>query len=816
MKIRRSARVVQILLAGLFTASAGTFISPASAGTGSSLRVMTYNTAFMIVDVGFPVGEINTNDGKFGDMSYSQRAVAIANAVLAGDNDVVAFNEVFSTEAKDILVQNLKAKYPYYIRQVKGEAPNPWADLAGNILQFVPDGLKPATLDSGLMLFSKYPFVPFSANTAPMQVGVKVVDGVNGNTLWGASPYEVSVFTYIANTHDDGLASKSVAMVRIKNPNDQQISNVAFTHMQADKKPGDAGVVRAEQFQNIEKLIKQSLTSNERATQAVYVIGDLNVIGGNYKVPSSVGEWEQEFQATNNATGGFFSCGNNVCDPDHIFMTDSFGFETSTKDPGISNNVDNARLDYILHNKPNITNFTVKPIERYQLCMQYIAKANEITAPTQGGAQQLSDHLGVRADFNKAAKACSPNDKGGALGPVALNFSNAQNLSFSAASGAKITFPGSMQWYRIDQPGSYSIKLSGVNAAHLGFEVYAGRDLSTPLPPFYNEVNKRYGPKYFMPETPYYVRVFAKDPNSGKANKPDRNWKGDYSIAFHQYRGTSPDDAMLLGGGLKLPYSWPGPNQLEYPQVWFSFHTKQADSGKYPDIDFLHDVAVGQDTSLFDLALHDDVIVNGLHTYPQINFTGVQNYTDPNTLNPGVDYSAPDLDGINGKDKLYYLTLTRDQFLLKNTPMTTWLTFGTTMTYLKPITITSLDMDDDWPDRDNIELQFNYDGPWQKTACSGADCLGPIPFGTDAPYALNGFAPFKKSFSEQVIFNLWKEGKYFADYIWSNQPVGVSALMQTEGPCHSCSVQWADGGNVDDADFWYEMTYSISHDATDY
>ncbi|NTV14459.1 MAG: hypothetical protein HGA96_11110 [Desulfobulbaceae bacterium] len=783
----------------------------AMAATSSSLRIMTYNTAFMVIDVGFPIGEIEFNGGSFGGLDYEHRAEAIAKAVLAGDNDVVVFNEVFSSTAKAVLVKNLSSTYHHYISEIRGKAPNPYAALAEGLLQFVPDGLKPATNDSGLMIFSKFPFVPFSPTAYPMQEGVTDIEGDNGGIPWGSSPKEVSVYTYTVSNHEDGLASKAVAMVRVQQGKGQ-ISNIAFTHMQADAKyyDGESIATRSYQFENIEKFIRNSLTDEERASQPLYLLGDLNVVGGNKNDPGPIPEWQNTFHPTGSVANAFFGCGNGVCGTDKYFMTDSWGFETSVDDPGETNNIDKARLDYILHNRPAV------PGSTNSLCMQYIAKASEATMATTGGEQQLSDHFPVRADFNKKAPHCSANDSDLTYGPTEIKFGAAQNIPFKGI----ITYPGSMQWYRIGIAGSYSLKFSGANAAHMGYEVYAGSDMSTPLPPFYDEVNARYGPKHVLPRPPYYIRVFAIDPVS---KQPDRNWSDNtYTLNIHEYRGTSPDDSIGLAGGITNPYTWPGPNSLEYPEVWFDFHTNQADSGNYPDIDFYHEVPVSQDLSLFNLTLSDKITNSSGTTYPQIPFTGTAGFVDDSSpLNPGIAYAAPKLPGSGGAPKKYYLKLSRDQFLLKNVPMTTWLTFGTTFTYIKPDVLLSLDMNDDSPDRDNPELQFTYDGPWDKPDCSamvcpGPECLGPVPFSKDDPLTISGFKPFQKTFVDNVVFNLRSEGFCFAEYTWK-QVVGTSALGHFEGQCDPCNIAlWADGGNVDDADFWYKMPYSMSHDQTPY
>ena len=468
---------------------------PAAAGgasTGSSLRLMTYNTAFMVVDLPAPFGILDTNDGKFGGLDYPTRADHIADAILRDDNDVVALNEVFSDEAKAILVGKLSGKYSHYISKIKGDAPNP---LVSIIMDGVPAGVLPAdTNDSGLMLFSKHQFVTFSPTAKPYYI----VNKVEGN--WGASAQELSVITYKDSNGMDGLASKAVAMVRIKNPNDNQISNIAFTHLQATygSPDPDGEMTRKAQLASIKELITSSLTPQELKTQPVFMMGDLNVIGQNKKTPG--GEWATHFLNANNNTNGFFACGGaNGCtyDPNQktgTFMTDSWGFETSTNDKGISNNIDNARLDYILHNNPDLTDFSTKPITRARLCMQHIMIANELVDQTATGDQQLSDHFGVRVDFNKRAPHCSPNDDAGLFGPQPIVFAagSNQDQSFTPAVGATITFPGSMQWYRIDKAGSYSIKVSN-NPANVDFQVYGSKDLSRPLAPWYGETKGEHG-----------------------------------------------------------------------------------------------------------------------------------------------------------------------------------------------------------------------------------------------------------------------------------------------------------------------------------
>lgn len=770
--------------------------------SGSSLRVLTYNTAFMKITFAPPVGTIDTNSGKYGGYDYKERATHIAEGILRADDDVVALNEVFSDDAKDMLVTLLAAKYPYFIYRIKGEAPNPWVKLA---LAIIPAGAGPAEPnDSGLMLFSKYPFVPFTVGTKPFYLVDEVEGGANG-LPWGA-PGEISVATFTEANDMDGLASKAVAMVRVKNPNDGQISNIAFTHLQASysSQDSDGPATRAAQLKMARELILSSLTPSELSTQQLYLMGDLNVIGGNQADPGFDGEWKGTFANTGIA-GGFFACGDGPCTFDPVtmkgetFLKDSWGFETSVKDPGISNNVDNARLDYILHNRSS----------RMPLCMQHITIAYELGQPTAGGLQQLSDHFGVQADFNRQAPHCSANDDApGTLGPQPVSFGASADVSFTTPD-ARLAFPGSMQWYRIDKAGSYSIHVNPVTSDGVGrfaFTVYKASDLSQPIPPFYGE-KTRWGDKFAMTEPPYYIRVFAVNPSTGA---PDRTFAGDYTLSVHQHRGTSAYDSISLAGGFTTQFDWPGSGTPELPRYWFDFHTNTTSDGKFPKVSHFLEVPIAQDPSLYRLEIHDDA-----QNFPLIPAAGQSIVQNQNTLNKMVELDAPDLKGTaQGAPKKYFLTASRDSFI-QNTGTASWVTFGTTLTYIRPSILKSYDMADDWPDRDNIELGFMYDGPYQKGSCNAA-CIGPIAFSTDSPVPLTGYSALNKTFIDNAVFNLWKEGDYLAPQFTSGgQSLGVGSLWMFEtGFDTGGQFIWADGGNIDDADYWYVMNYGLSHDAS--
>ena len=57
----------------------------------------------------------------------------------------------------------------------------------------------------------------------------------------------------------------------------------------------------------------------------------------------------------------------------------------------------------------------------------------------------------------------------------------APNHSDVQFNDGTITYPGSMQWYVIDQAYPYKIAIFG---DHVAYDVYHGSDLSQPMPPW--------------------------------------------------------------------------------------------------------------------------------------------------------------------------------------------------------------------------------------------------------------------------------------------------------------------------------------------
>jgi hypothetical protein len=275
----------------------------------------------------------------------------------------------------------------------------------------------------------------------------------------------------------DQLASKAAGMVRIQ-VTPSSIADVVFSHSNADEKFFEENAdVRAFQMYQVRSMVTKVLTPDELASEQVYMLGDLNTPGKN-KVTGSVEEWSTLFgkNAANSMwkrdPGVFFACGD---DPQctaapggkvnikGTYFTDSWGFETSTADTSKTNYIDNKYFDYVLHSKPS------------RHCMQHIRIGSEMKDYVKGA--QLSDHLPVHVDFNLAAPRCTPNldDKNGNAAEIVDLSSDHHIETFNQNRQARITHPGSMQWYYLPHAGTYWINIVD-NAANVTFDVYNDYD----------------------------------------------------------------------------------------------------------------------------------------------------------------------------------------------------------------------------------------------------------------------------------------------------------------------------------------------------
>ena len=492
-----------------------------------SLRLLTYNTQFL--------PWIATLRSASKD---ERRARSMAAEIKSTGADVVVLNEVFDEDARPVLVGRLKNTYRYYISKIEDTL-----DLD----------------DSGLMLFSRY---PFTTQVKPIVRGTNMSISSTNSGI----PYDVSFVEFKSTFGHDSLASKGMGLVKIKVPRSEtahKLINVAFTHMQASYDPphqdADGPKTRAIQMINMWNLMRDVFHSPANFNWALeheefYLVGDLN-IDGNLKNRQGLAtyyntpEWQYHFQGMGFYAKTMQDGWANETSPLDIGQTSGDGF------PYFLEDTRGQRLDYVLHNKPNI--------QDAGLCLQHIRIAWELA---DAFGTHLSDHLGVFADFNLAAPLCNPRT-------AAINPPLDQWVS------GTLTYKGSMQWYRIDTPGSYSFEIMPVNSNRpVRYHIYEATDLSRPLADYHGQITE-WGRKFVLPKAPFYIRVFS----------PDRTFSGKYQLKIHRHIGKYKADSISI-----LPYAskdWQVPPMPLNPEnaIWFDFFTEVADQGKYiyPELTFL-------------------------------------------------------------------------------------------------------------------------------------------------------------------------------------------------------------------------------------
>ena len=529
-------------------------------GQGASLRLLTYNVAM--------VGTFVSNEDVFG-MDDKLRAKLIANGILRGDHDVVALNEVFKDDAKWVFYELLKERFPHVVYKL-GES-----DL---------------DQDSGLMLFSRFPFKELSGSrvmdgsvTAVSNSQLKLsIDGIVGEN-WTDVSY--TVFEGDACSRGDCWADKGAALVRIENPCTDLVENVVFTHMQASYGDDDQDDQRKRrrnrsvQLRLIREMIQQSLNTHEQQTEPIYLMGDLNISGGTDPedpiTTSQLTEWQLRFSNAPAVTAlvgeRFTACGDGVCTWDPTTGTgslfvDSWYYEGSRQDSGATTRGE-GRLDYILRSDPVLPPFQTPGPSR--LCAQHPRVAYELG--DQDGWERYSDHLGVSGDFNRRAAHC---DAKSAL-PVVLDGKGDPPVNHQQIEG-RITFPGSMQWYRLPLRGTYSINTS----PQVDFDVYRETDLSRPIRAR-GEDHER-GRRYAVTQGALYVRVFA-----SSDNKPNRGWQGSYTIDFYRHSCNRPTDDCSLPPASPQPATWGIGPVNEEDALWMSFETDTSDEGLFPTLELI-------------------------------------------------------------------------------------------------------------------------------------------------------------------------------------------------------------------------------------
>jgi Endonuclease/Exonuclease/phosphatase family len=453
-------------------------------------------------------------------------AKIIAANILKINPDMVAFNEVFDDEAKQVLVDKLSGAYPHYIKKVGGDVFD--------------------TEDSGLMFFSKFPLLKL-----PQPVP--------------APPFPLSDFyrfvEYDACASADCWAAKGACFVKVQNPFTKEVYPIVVTHMQADY-GGETGANagdRKEQWENLIDLVNAQ-DNTDILTDHVIVLGDLNVQGAkgiwvNDGALNGSAEW-RDF-ATTARKDNLFDGWANI-----LPRTLEKGQQTVT-DPGITHAGD-ERLDYILFNRDLIN--------QEWGCVQHM----KILNPGE------SDHLAAWTDFNRYSDFCSPRTAW--ENPPYDTYLNEYPPKTGGYDATRIAHPGGMQWFHfsLDKPSTVGIVIQNAfnpsKQKGVAIELYAPHDFSNPIPHYLGE--KSFSVElddstlvYVVPKD-FYVRAYS----------PSRNWKGDYSIGVHAHTCSDQNNACRLVVNDPVYYDnlfLAGQAIGGDDQAWFQIDvTDTADSGK--------------------------------------------------------------------------------------------------------------------------------------------------------------------------------------------------------------------------------------------
>ena len=376
--------------------------------------------------------------------------------------------------------------------------------------------------DSGLMIFSRLPFA-----TIPLSPEMKAIVEPLGFT-----ETEFPIVHYIPYsdaTSQDAMAAKGVVYARFVQDGGEPLHLLA-SHTQADstKNPGEHAGVRENQLNEVWGLIEQ-MVGGAPFNEEVVFCGDLN-IDGCFHGKSIIGPDAVSDQSTDrfrngsstpqgsSTTPGSTSSAPDLTRPEARFLPDFF-------DRGITSyNRNYERLDYF---------FRPLPFPN-RLATQHLAIAWDIARehnPAFPATAYSSDHLPLRLDLNRDRCARQPR-------PRRTNPDQHHHTRSSTSPGVLID--GQMDWFRIDSPGAYGIKLLA-DPDRVGFVVYGANDLSNPLPPFTvmgdppaNE--NPFGSRFVLPDPPFLIRVSPRKRRHSKARlHPARA-----QVPWHKRAGRDP------------------------------------------------------------------------------------------------------------------------------------------------------------------------------------------------------------------------------------------------------------------------------------
>ncbi len=607
----------------------------------------------------------------------------LADTILADPDrfDIIAIDEAWDEDAKSILVRRLRPLFPNFVRKIDADLIQVRGQALEDILAGQPKAVVDAIFngapagkingeDSGLMFFAnaRFRFLPLPDD------GFKW-GGSSGQTL-EASTSEVA-FTLFENCAvPDCFSAKGAALVRLQHIATGRIWNVVFSHTQADyPDKGEFHVAeRRSQFNQIEKLIRTTLDPLEDREQSerLIMMGDLNVA----PLTTGLADWTAVFDTP----GSFFTSP----------LYDAWARTTSPAYPGITNQNDHDRLDYVLSfPRPYTSGDLEGPV-----CVQHM------TIPTDFRDLE-SDHSMVHADLNVGNFHCSPQIAFEVnLQPSANPGQPPQEFTVLNDEGGtdvtQIKRPGQMQWFHVKK-GEAGTYLIAPTSADVRLDVYAPQDLTTPISR-YNKttVSVVLSDRSFFVDTyvlpaEFYIRVTGKD----------RHWTGDYALFIKRNTCSSKAEACILQpgqtqGATLTKASNPFGLQNE---AWFAFDVVgTSDSGIDQTITLTADGL--PDPGTFKAGLED--------------FTNTSGIPAPGEFASGSRrvFAGPMGDGSSG-----YLVIRQAAPTANDVPVTAHL--ETSLRLLDVLNLTCLDETNPEFGSDDIFTEFTVDGLASRAPPSG-------------------------------------------------------------------------------------------------
>lgn len=498
-----------------------------------SLRMLTYN-----VQCRSWAMEVGADQAIPPSETVVPRAKLISKNILNSrhDYDVVCLNEVFDEDGRDVFKSELLGRYPYAITKANfGNVEVAWPGkphipINTSALYWSLSGVglaaslallgTPKLEDSGLMLFSRW---PFALRPLDEQL-LNLLSPLAASELTPLGFPEIGFLAYADSTDNDAWAAKGMIYARIQRPAGRTY-HVFASHTQADSKViSENQDERRLQFAAVAQFV-QSAVGRPPVDEAVFMMGDFNIPGGQEAL--AVTPQTQEWDARFSTHGGLLT--DDLVDVHGREQCTGVGtppFDRGLRDPGYTAAVNYAppeqRLDYVFRNRG------------CDLVGQHVYIDYELATVPPGvdGVSYLSDHRPVGSDFFPDRGDNTPNRAWSAVA----------NPQFSHGSSL---LPGQVRWYRFDVNGTYEFRV--ISGADIVYEIYLDTDLSRPRQQYREEVHPDFGRRFVIPSAPFLVKVFCSN----------RNREVEYEFRAHRHTGASRDEFIDLVPGNSYRESFP-------------------------------------------------------------------------------------------------------------------------------------------------------------------------------------------------------------------------------------------------------------------